>query len=71
MHLTFYAPNKTVSANGVGLVINGTLYFYFKRTARTGKRGGSGIYVLKGRRIIAKHFHLNGKSRWKGVWRKK
>ena len=71
VHLTFYRSNKTVSSKGVGLIIGGKLYFFFKRRASTGKRGGSGVYVLKGRNIRGTHFHLDGKVRWKGTWRRR
>ncbi len=67
--LTFTTPEKELSAKGVGYLLGGKLHFHFKSYATSSKSpGGSGIYTMRGNKIIAKHFHLDGSPRWEGVW---
>ena len=69
--LDFKKADGSRSSTGVGFILKGKLHFVFKRHAKSGRAGGTGVYALRGTSLDGKHLHLDGKLRWKGICRRK
>ncbi len=59
--------NGNTYAEGTGTVVNGKLYFTFRRTDNPAE-GGFGVYILNSNKLEAKHYNLDFSARWSGVY---